>query len=65
MTKVHFQGEFIILFMRSMKEKIFDDKAVLQELLKSENGWIWANVQEEIVQCLHCAFGLVVREAFY
>ncbi|PAV74948.1 hypothetical protein WR25_26977 [Diploscapter pachys] len=55
-------GEFIILFMRSIKEKIFDDKAALQELLKSENGWIWANVQEEIVQCLHCAFGKYTKK---
>lgn len=49
-------GEFII-FMIEELAKIYENEELLKILMRKENAWILCNADEEIAQCLHCAFG--------
>ncbi|CAB3397640.1 unnamed protein product [Caenorhabditis bovis] len=47
---------FIFFIIDELRELI-DDIPVLDAIFEKENLWIWANMNQEIAQCLYCLFG--------
>ncbi|CAI4225047.1 unnamed protein product [Auanema sp. JU1783] len=49
-------GAFLGYYFEELNELVRNEEIVNHLLLK-ENFWIWSNINEEIAQCLQCAFG--------